>query len=102
MVPTSELRRAPRHDFKGEVEFLSPRACTGQGIDLTEGGIGVKVPDPFAAGEIVKLKILGGRLIVQGTVRWCEGASGQYRVGIQFEAEDLDILEIIAAARESK
>ena len=102
MESKTDHRRAPRHAFGGEVVFLSPRPCTGQGIDLAEGGIGVMVPEAFAAGEVVNLKILGGRLIVQGKVRWCEGASGQYRVGIQFDTEDWDILAAIVAAQPSQ
>ncbi|MEE8436274.1 MAG: PilZ domain-containing protein, partial [bacterium] len=49
----------------------------------------------FAIGQSVHLKILGGRVIVQGTVKWCGEAEGSYRVGIQFSEEDWSVLEHI-------
>ena len=71
------------------------RACTGRSIDLAAGGIGGLRDEPFPVGQSVQLNILGGRVIVQGAVRWCGEAEGAHRVGIQFSEEDWSVLEHI-------
>ena len=95
MTTSPDNRQSTRHAFEEEVEFIAPRACTGRSIDLAAGGIGVILDEPFATGQSVQLKILGGRVIVQGTVQWCREAEGAYRVGIQFSEEDWSVLEHI-------
>lgn len=95
MTTASDTRQTTRYPFEEEVEFLSPRACIGKGISLAAGGIGVILDEPFDIGQSVNLKIMGGRLIVQGTVKWCREAEGHYRVGIQFSEEDWSVLENI-------
>ena len=95
MTTPSDNRQTTRHAFEEEVEFIAPRACTGRSIDLAAGGIGVILDQPFPVGQSVQLKIFGGRVIVQGAVRWCGEAEGAYRVGIQFSEEDWSVLEHI-------
>ena len=95
MTTSSDNRQSTRHAFEEDVEFIAPKACAGKSIDLAAGGIGVILDEPFAAGQSVQLKILGGRVIVQGTVRWSEKAGESYRVGIQFSEEDWAVVEHI-------
>ena len=95
MTTSTNNRQSTRHAFEEDVEFIAPKACTGKSIDLAAGGIGVILDEPFETGQSVQLKILGGRVIVQGTVRWSEKAEGSYRVGIQFSEEDWAVVEHI-------
>ena len=95
MTTSSDNRQSTRHAFEEEVEFIAPKACTGRSIDLAANGIGVILDEPFDVGQSVQLKIFGGRVIVQGTVRWSGKVAGDYRVGIQFSEEDWSVLEHI-------
>ena len=86
-------RKTERLPWDEPVEFLSPVKCTGQTLDIGAGGIGVEIAESLPVDSLVELKILKGHLIVQGRVRWTHhGEDGKYRVGIQFDHEDLSIL----------
>lgn len=100
MTTSPDNRQSKRHAFEEEVEFIAPKACTGKSIDLAAGGIGVLLDEPFEVGEAVQLKILGGRVIVQGIVRWSEKADGSHRVGIQFSEDDWAVVAHIRTLQE--
>ena len=86
-------RKTERLTWEETVEFLSPFSCTGHALDIGAGGIGVEMHEKLAVDNLVELKILDGHLLVQGRVRWVHRqVSGSYRVGIQFDHEDLSIL----------
>ena len=56
-----------------------------RGIDISEGGIGIKTDYPLEPGHVLRLnKPLNHKNV--GVVRWCENGEnkGIYRVGVKF------------------
>ena len=86
-------RKTERLAWEESVEFLSPVHCVGQTLDIGAGGLGVEMEKKLSVGAGVEIKILHGRLIAYGQVRWVKPMeNGLYRAGIQFTHEDWSII----------
>ena len=86
-------RKTERLPWQEPVEFLSPVICTGHTLDIGAGGIGVEMDNALAENTLVEMKLLKGHLIAQGRIRWThQQPNGKYRVGIQFDHEEVSIL----------
>lgn len=81
------------------MEVAAPYACTGHGVDIAAGGVGIEIPLEISVGTSLEMKIFDGHLIVQGSVRWVQPIGENFRIGVQFNEEDWNIIEKVNAMR---
>ena len=73
-----------------------PTALSGTAGDVTPTGIGVvEIRSPIEIDSAVELEIVAGRVTTRGKVRWIDREGDHYRVGIQFDEEDLELFELV-------
>ena len=90
-------RRAVRVAFFGPVRIRKPVSVMTEGVDLCPGGIGLRSPAELSAGTAVELEVFGGRAIFLGTVRWVQPAGSEFRIGVEFSAEDASLIAEVQA-----
>ena len=89
----AEQRQIPRTPYEEDILVTGPRHMEGRTVDVGAGGVGLLLPGGFDPGVRLTLQIFHGRLIVQGTVRWCRPEGEQFKLGLQFDELDWSILE---------
>ena len=109
-VTDSERRRYPRFSVDLPVEYWEIekfRSRHGQAINISQGGLLLRLPEPLEAGQVVGLTIFitpGPNLdtieaLAQVEVVWHDGhleKDGPYRVGVKFvdvSPEDMNKLK---------
>ena len=95
----AESRVNPRVPFDEPVQMRLPQEFSARGVDLGAGGIGILSPVDLPAGQNVELAIFEGRALTHGTVRWARATEGGFRLGIQFEEEDWNVIELVQSLR---
>ncbi len=101
-MPTPEnphQRRAERIPFLEPVQIRKPAALRAQGVDLGQGGIGLRTTEPLPVGAAVELELFGGRAIFLGSVRWCQPLGSGFRIGVEFSAGDTSLIARVQALR---
>ena len=89
-------RLLKRIRFQNKVRFKVPTALSGTAVDVTPTGIGVvEIRSPIEIDSAVELEIVAGRVTTRGKVRWIDREGDHYRVGIQFDEEDLELFELV-------
>ncbi len=95
MALNRNRRMLERLEFKEKVRFRSPEEFSGLAVDVSEGGIGViNVPGEIEVDSPVEFELDAGRIGLQGRVRWLKKERDGFRVGIQFDEEDRELLEL--------
>ena len=76
---TADMRKAPRFPMTSAIRIRwvdcqrQLRYVTGQGVDISEGGLGVRLPVQLRAGALVNLELAGsGQLVCQRCSRGCD------------------------------
>lgn len=91
----SNRRLLERLPFTDEVHLRSPEKFSGLAVDISAGGIGLmNVPEEIEVGSFVELELKVDPMAIKGRVRWLQKKENSYRVGIQFEEQDQDLVEL--------
>jgi CheY-like chemotaxis protein len=91
-APSSDRRRQQRHTLRLTLDLLSASGeplAVGELVDLSEGGVSLRVPVPFEVGQRLQVAVAApgapeGGIELQGDVRWCTRDDGDYVHGLQF------------------
>jgi PilZ domain len=82
-------RQHERLDFSRPIRITAPSAMDGSGIDLSVGGVSVRVPTALPVGSAVQVDLFGDGAAVPGTVRLSiPHPDGGFKLGIQWQAEN--------------
>lgn len=91
----NDRRRHERLPFDREIHFGADSPQAAAGIDLSSGGVGFLSPEVAALGNEVEVAFLERSVAVRGIVRSVTRVDDGYRVGIQFLAEEPEVVEVV-------
>ena len=86
---TADIRKAPRFPMTSAIRIgwvdcqRQMRYATGQGVDISEGGLGVRLPVQLRAGALVNLELALCGISAVGRVRYCVLVDGEWRAGLE-------------------
>lgn len=89
-MATRHLRRKERHlldgllrvswqDRQGQFKMTEAR-----GIDISEFGMSIQLPEPVEIRSVVNLRAEKHRLVGSASVRYCRRIASKYIVGLEF------------------
>ena len=96
---TQENRTTSRIPYEEDIRVRAPQEIAGRAVDIGAGGIGILIPVELEPGTQIELEILSGHAITLGTVRWTRAQQDGFRTGVQFRAEDWEVIDLILSLR---
>jgi hypothetical protein len=88
-MASDNRRQHERVDFSRPIRVTAPTPQEGSGIDLSAGGVSVRLPAQIAVGSAVQVDLFGDGKPLPGTVRLSlPHPDGGFRLGIQWQAEN--------------
>ncbi|HEX7925981.1 MAG TPA: PilZ domain-containing protein [bacterium] len=90
-----ERRRHERTPYRTEIHCGGTDLEAAEGIDLSVGGIGFLVPDGVKIGDEVEVAFLDRSVAVKGVVRNIRQTETGFHVGVQFNADEHDVVEVV-------
>ena len=66
-------------------------ALKGAGVNLSEGGAAFLVDCELPIGALIHIELPNSRMTASGRVRSCVAAEGGWRIGMQFDAELIQV-----------
>lgn len=92
----NDRRRHQRLPLGREIHFGADSLQAVSGIDLSYGGVGFLAQDVVPLGDEVDVAFLERSVAVRGIVRSVMRVDDGYRVGIQFLAEEPEVVEVVS------
>jgi hypothetical protein len=93
MTGEKKFRRHPREIFSGLVKVTWIDACgqfrsvQARGIDISQSGIGLELPEPVEPRTMVHIEGRPYRLLGTANVRHCQRNGIKFMVGLEFSGE---------------
>mgnify|MGYP001588056463 CR=1 FL=1 len=95
----NERRRHERLPYRTEIHCGGENLAAAEGVDLSVGGIGFLVPDGVKIGDEVEVAFLDRSVAVKGVVRSLRETEGGFHVGVQFNADEREVVEVVLRYR---
>src|SRR5262245_44073356 len=90
-----ERRRHERLPYRTEIHCGGTDMAAAEGLANSVGGIGFVVPDGVQIGDEVEVAFLDRSVAVKGVVRNIRGTDSGLHVGVQFNADEHDVVEVV-------
>ena len=90
-----ERRLRPRMPYRSEIHWGVESLEAAQSVDLSVGGVGFISTLLPTMGAEVEVAFLERSVAVRGIVRNQRPVEGGYRVGVQFHAEEREVVEVV-------
>jgi hypothetical protein len=81
--------------YRGEIHWGVEALEAAQGVDLSPGGVGFISTLLEPMGAEVEVAFLERSVAVRGIVRNHRPVEGGHRVGVQFHAEEREVVEVV-------
>lgn len=92
-------RMNERHAYTGKVVRLGENLTECGALDLSQGGVGLLMPEPLEIGQLVHLAFLGRSIAVRGFItHMALRPTGDWRVGIRFLHPEPELTEVALLA----
>lgn len=94
-----ERRRHVRHAYEGELHYRLTALNRATAIDLSHQGVSFCSDEPLDSGQEIELFLTSSGVKIMGTVRQRQPlADGRYRIGVEFDRAEQELIEVVIAA----
>ena len=93
--PGSERRRHDRLPYATQIHYGSMQLVMAEGVDLSFGGVGFVAQNEIQLGDEVEVAFLDRGVAVRGTVRNLRAVDEGFRVGVQFNTDEREVVEVV-------
>ena len=98
-----ERRRHVRHAYEGELHYRLTSLNRATAIDLSHQGASFCSDEPLESGQEIELFLINGSVKITGEVRQRQPlADGRYRIGVEFDRAEQELIEVVIAAWNSQ
>lgn len=98
-----ERRRHVRHAYEGELHYRLTALNRATAIDLSHQGASFCSDEPLDSGQEIELFLINSSVKITGEVRQRQPlADGRYRIGVEFDRAEQELIEVVIAAWNSQ
>jgi hypothetical protein len=91
----TERSRHERLPYRTEIHYGAEDLEPAAGVDLSFGGVGFIAPQVVKIGAEVEIAFLDRSVAVRGIVRNLQQMAAGYRVGVQFHADEREVVDVV-------
>ncbi len=94
-----ERRRHVRHAYEGDLHYRLTSLNRATAIDLSHQGASFCSDEPLESGQEIELFLMNSSVKITGEVRQRQPlADGRYRIGVEFDRAEQELIEVVIAA----
>jgi len=98
-----ERRRHGRHAYEGELHYRQTALKGATAIDLSPQGVSFCSDGPLESDPGIELFLTSSGAKITGEIRHRQPlADGRYRIGVEFDRAEQELMEVVIAAWNSR